>query len=319
MPEHFDARYVATLLPTGTLEVVMDKLFIFSPTKEEHADFYLCAMSSLLTWYQLEQRGRTQLGQGVLEMKKADWEGILIVEATSITAKDRKRIQELFLPLRNREALPLEEELQDPDRIAFDLAYLEICGVEDPDSFRKKLERELRANAAERRERARSVEDAKTGISASRRPSATIDAYASRIASGIEFPPDPRIFAKKTTGRIVQVEGPIDGPVTIGSDLFSHSDLFCGDRKVASAEDPKSAAYVRGVLLHDPEVESVDLPPEEELGVVVDAWESAVSEWRQEFDEAVSKTTKSIADPRVRAEIRERALSLLHAQDPAPY
>jgi hypothetical protein len=66
-PEHIDKRYVFTLLDADDESVVIDKLYLFEGGKKEDGAFIHAALNSLYTWYQIELRGRSQLGQGVLE------------------------------------------------------------------------------------------------------------------------------------------------------------------------------------------------------------------------------------------------------------
>src|SRR5208337_1747848 len=63
-PEHIDRRYVFPLVPAEDESVVIDKLYLFEPFDGETIDIVHAALNSLLTWYQVELRGRSQLGQG---------------------------------------------------------------------------------------------------------------------------------------------------------------------------------------------------------------------------------------------------------------
>lgn len=313
VPEHFANRYVATLVPAGAPDVVMDKLFFVVPNNQDHANLLLASLNSELTWYQLEMRGRTQLGQGVLEVKKADWEGVLILNPCKLAKTDAKNLVSVFAGIRATETVAAPQEFERLERIAFDDCFLKACGAADPAQSRQRVEREIRNAASERRERAHSVDDLRAARPTTRRPSASVDAYASKLAANLEPFPDPRTFTKGSMSRVVPVESPVDGTVTVGVDLFSHSDVFCGDRLIASAPNPKAAQYIRGVLLVDPGVDQIELPDDQELETITENWDNAAGTWRKTFDAAASSLLQQISDPRLREEIRQRALTLLHA------
>ena len=68
-----------TLVPEEDESVVIDKLYLFEPNAEIDAQLIHLALNSLLTWYQVELRGRSQLGEGVLELKVPDFGGVLLL------------------------------------------------------------------------------------------------------------------------------------------------------------------------------------------------------------------------------------------------
>jgi hypothetical protein len=72
VPEHFDKRFIATALVGDAAErVVIDTCYVVE-LQEQHQDLMTAALNSLLTWYQIELRGRTQHGEGVLKVKIPD-------------------------------------------------------------------------------------------------------------------------------------------------------------------------------------------------------------------------------------------------------
>jgi hypothetical protein len=268
IPEHFDSRYLATLLPKGEPAVVMDKLFTAIPNDPQAAESLLWSLNSLLTWYQLELRGRTQLGQGVLEVKKADWAGVLVHNPATIAKQDALELADLFKPIRNQRTSPADEDIIRLERVRFDIAYLRVLGGSFPETLRARVEEEFRAARSERRERARSVIGQRT--TPARRLTANVDAYAAKIAAGLDPFPDPRNYAPamregELQGSLIAISGPIDGPITLGEDLFTQGQVLVGDRVVASAGDLQVAQYVRGALLHDPDLPAVQVPPEAPL------------------------------------------------------
>jgi len=313
VPEHFDSRFLATLLPASSTQIVLDTLYSIIPQSSEDAELIHLSLNSALTWYQLEQRGRTQHGEGVLKVKVADWESVLVLNPAKIDKALARNLVEAFEPLKEFQKTSVTEELVRPERVAFDLLYLEALGIPDPKEFRLTVERELRAAISERKERAHSVDAAKATKTAIKRVTTSVDAFASRIASSLEPFPDPRTFAGSETGATVLVTTPIEGALELGEDLLSQGEVLSGGQVVASAGDLRAAEYVRGVLLHDPELSVVQLPDPDHLQATLSRWEEAVIEWRGRFDEATDKALNAIADVRLRAEIRQRALVLLHA------
>jgi hypothetical protein len=316
VPEHFDTRFVATLQSAKNPAVVLDKLFTVTP-HNAHAEPLLWALNSLFTWYQLELRGRTQLGEGVLEVKAADWKGVLVLEPRTLKPKQLATLRRLFEPLEDVPVGTVGDELARDERVAFDVAYLEACGVAAPDEFRLLLEREFRAAMAERRDRPASVADAKTTRRTIRRLTTDVDAHAARIAARLEPFPDPRAFFEATarSARYIPITGPVEGSLRIGDDLFSQGDVFAGDRKVASTGSPLAAQFVRAALLHDPGLSSVAVPKDlHQLAGVMAAWSKTAAEWHAAFRTHAEKALKAVTDERTRGAIEARARALLHAE-----
>ena len=248
-------------------------------------------------------------------MKVADWEGILVVNPDRLDEGTARSLQESFESLVGDRSLPLDAELQRPERLEFDIAYLAACGFDDPTSVRLELERELRAGMSERKERAQSVAAAKAGRSVINRTTANVDAFAARLAAALEPMPDPRAFvvAGQET-RTVLGASPFDGELTVGEDLFSHGEVFAAGHRVASAGDAYSALFVRCCLASRPDLAAVEVPKGEALVAIVSDWEEARHDWQRGFNEVAEGHLSAIADNRVRAEVRARALSLLHAR-----
>ena len=313
LPEHYDRRYVATLLTAGETAVVIDKLFVVELSTGVDAEIVLASLNSSLTWYQLELRGRTQLGEGVLEVKVPDLAGLLVLEPSALSKSERLRLLQTFAPLRDRRVPDSLELLADVDQIAFDTQYLDCIHVGATEAIRVTLGRELRGAVAERSERRESVADAKLD-GQRRRVTASVDAYASRIAAKMEAYPDPRALLRRSaTTETVSVAHAEGGRVRVGNDLFTHNDIFVGDQKVASTTSPQGAQFVRGVLLRDPELTTILVPVGAELTEVVGRWEQQVSEWQTTFEAVVARVLSGIPDERTRNAIRARALALLHA------
>ncbi len=313
IPEHHDRRYVATLLSAEQAAVVIDKLFVVELSAEADAEVVLASLNSSLTWYQLELRGRTQLGEGVLEVKVPDLAGLLVLNPSALRKGERLQLLKAFAPLKARRVSSSLELLADPDRVAFDTRCLECIRVDGLEAIRLTVGRELRAAVAERSERRESVADAKLD-SQRRRVTASVDAYASRVAAKMEAFPDPRALVRRSaTTEIIAIAHSESGRIRVGDDLFTHNDIFVGDERVATAANPRGAQFIRGVLLRDPDLTAVAVPVEPDLTEVMGKWEHQVAEWQTKFDAVLAWVLVGIPDERTRNAIRDRALALLHA------
>jgi hypothetical protein len=104
------------------------------------------------------------------------------------------------------------------------------------------------------------------------------------------------------------------GKVTVGTDLFNFTNVLVGDIVVATAQDPAGAQFVRGVLLHDPETDEVDVPTQPMLDHVILAWTAECTEWQEAVRGRSRIRADGIPDQRLRSQIRDRSLTLLHAQ-----
>jgi hypothetical protein len=314
VPEHFDSRFVATLLPDERDVVVIDTLYSLAPHNSRDTELLLASLNSIVTWYQLELRGRTQHGEGVLKVKLADWDGVLVANPGALGARAVSRLLAAFQPLRNADCLPTAEELARPERQAFDRTYLELVGAKEAEGTRLELERELRAAIGERHHRAHSLDEAKAFRAKTKKVTASVDAFASRIAAQLEPFPDPRAYTQSEDGTLILISTPFEGALRVGEDLFTHGEVFAGEERIASAGDPLAAEFVRGVLLHDPEMNAVTVPKGKQLEASVAAWGEAILEWQKRFEEIARNGLRSVTDDRLKREMRDRALVLLHAR-----
>ena len=315
MPEHFDRRYIVSRIPDGNDSVVIDTCYWAPLHKQEDAEIILAALNSLLSWYQLELRGRTQHGEGVLKVKIPDWHGILVANPESLAEAERDKLRHAWVPLAGSDPGPALDQVVEADRVAFDTAYLEVIGVPNAEDIRLEVERELRAAIAERHTRTESVAEAKHDRTPVRRATASVDAYASRIAARHEPYPDPRSFVKDETPALaVPIAESASGAVTVGTDLFTFGNVFVGGTHVASAGDQEGAIFIRGVLLHDPDVRTVNLPMSPMLKQVLASWEEECVRWQGRFEVVAREIMTGMTDDRLRGQIRNRALTLLHAQ-----
>lgn len=310
LPEHVDRRYpVSRLEPSDSDLVVIDKLYTATPNDPATATALLLGLQSLLTWAQIELRGRTQLGQGVLELKKPDWEGILVLRP-DLVGDD---LLDKFAPLSGLTTTFDLTAVAEPVRTSFDELYLSTIGASDPVAAREHLERELIAGVNERSLRRESVRQDRDEQRRQRRTSADVDAYAARVAARLHPHPDPREFVQpddKT--REVAILGPVVGSLAVGDDLFSTGKVLADGVPIADAGGDSAARYVLGVLTRDDALKVVHVPVED-LDGSLERWGTAREEWARAFEVALDDTTSGLTDPRLREQIRLRALEVLHA------
>jgi len=312
--EHIDKRYLFTLLADDDESVVIDKLYLFEPGKEDNAAFIHAALNSLYTWYQIELRGRSQLGEGVLELKIPEFSGLLIANPDQVSDKKRKALLDIFSGVPSPGAGPSLAELGTAARHDFDVAYLEVCGFKRPDDLSVRLEQGLRALAGERSERRLSVADAKVSRRKSMNVAASVDAYATRLASTLEPHPDPRTFVPKgARTEPVSVLAEVNGALDIGVELFNQGEIFSGQTCIARAGTVLAAQFVRGVLYVQPDLPQVEVPAQPNLEKAISAWAHESRSWHVKFKTVAARTLAGIDDPRTRLAIEQRALHLLHA------
>lgn len=316
IPEHADSRYIAVGLKAGDDTAVNDKLFIIQPRNEEHIALLLASLNSLLAWYQFELKGRTQLGQGVLELKKPELQGTLVLNPEALKKDQAKAILEAFEPVRTEELTDSFDVLGEEPRTEFDELILRTVGWPDPERGRLRLERELRAAASERKERRESIAEARRERRRAERRAVPVDAFAERIASRLQAYPDPResVPGEGAETISVAVEGSLEGVLSVGDELFNQGDVLADGSTVAKAPSDLAAQYVKAVLTHDRGQSEVEVPVQPLLEEVMRRWRQNVQAWKQEFERVVEDVAGSIDDERARAQVCDRALILLKAE-----
>ncbi|HYI63509.1 MAG TPA: hypothetical protein VEW71_01350 [Allosphingosinicella sp.] len=313
VPEHYDRRYIASEVTRDDESVINDTLYSVTPYKAEHLRLILWSLNSLLGWYQIELRGRTQHGQGVLKVKIPDFEGLLVLNPDRADSSVQKGLAGLFKPVGLAESSDSLSSLADVPRNEFDEAVLRTAGFSDPARARAQLETQLRAAVAERRERRLSVADAKIDRRKVR-GDASLDALATRMAAGSDLFPDPRDFVGHGVALTAfPVLTDVEGPLRVGTELFSQNEVYAGDTCIARLEDALSAHFVKGVLLRDPGLKEVQVPARWALERIVGEWDAACKAWHHRFEETAALTLRHTTDERTKREATNRALILLHA------
>lgn len=128
---------------------------IMPHTLRDHAELIAALLNCSLSYLWVESHGRTGLGGGVRQYALCDMASLPILDPRTVAPPDAARIVAAFVPLGARAILPVEDEMQQPDREVLDatVAAAMSIGVTEMQSVRQHLV-EL---VAQRRLRARSV------------------------------------------------------------------------------------------------------------------------------------------------------------------
>lgn len=317
IPEHFDQRFIVAALQADSPAVVIDKLYVIEPKVPTDQPFLLAALNSLLTWFQIELRGRTQLGEGVLETKIPDLEGIIVLDPRKLSSTELAEVMAAFHPLAHRRMQVVQEELELADRAGFDATYLSMLGIPSPrtEEMQSLFARELREAMSERRTRSESVADLKAQKAPKQKASRAVDAFAARIVAGISPYPDPRHHVANTALTTAVSISPFEGALSLGDSLFDAGKVFAGSEEIAAADDADQARFVRAVLTIDPQHTVVDVPTGAELKTAIELWTADVAAWWDEFVKVRDPILKQITDPKLVESIGLRALELAHASE----
>jgi hypothetical protein len=274
----------------------------------------MLGFNSLFAWYQVELRGRSQHGEGVLKVKLPDYRGIQLANPATISPARKDAVLAAFSELSGVGAGPSLEELGSSQRLAFDLAYLRACGFPRPQEIVVLLEQELRALAGERVERKLSVADVKISRRKATKVAASVDAYAARIVASMSPFPDPRTFIDADDDFIdVAITGLVDGPLAVGIELFDVGEVTSGGKCIARADNVTAAHIVRAILLIDPNTSIVKVPKGAGLQKMHKEWQAAIKRWRVELLKVSEQVLAGVSDLRRRDAVNARALSLTHA------
>lgn len=315
LPEHHDKRYIFTKISAENTSVIIDTLYSFTPNRDDDSAFIHAGLNSLLGWYQVELRGRSQHGDGVLKVKLPDYRGILLANPQTVDVVDKAAVLDAFSSLKGAGTGPSLEELGTPERLAFDVAYLRACGFEDSERKVLLLEQELRALAGERVERKLSVSDAKVSRRKATNAAATVDAYAAKLASMVQPYPDPRTsFTDGGQMTSVEILARPNGPLVVGAGLFDAGEVSDGGTVIARAGSVIGANIVKAVLTIDPDIKKIDIPTGARLQDVFNRWQLLVAKWHTEFEKATERGLLGVTDARTRQTVINNALTLLHAQ-----
>lgn len=314
IPEHLDRRYCATLVPADQDVVVLDKLFSVTPNRPEDAVKLLIGLNSILTWCQLELRGRTQLGQGVLEIKIPDLAGILVPDPNKVGAS----VVDAFKALSaNRGAFDAEDMFSD-ERTVFEDALFKALNINsiEGDAFGA-LSTQFQLMASERRQRAESTKQERSAKAKPARGVASADGFATEVLRllGQVFPSPAEYLPAGAELDVVAIEGMVEFPLTIGQSIFDDGALLSAGTPIAQTDDFDRADFVRVTLMSHPTLREVNVPGVTLAKEVMTNWHAAAKSWNEKFEVAFDKALTGVMDPRLRSTIKTQALRKAGALD----
>lgn len=99
--------------------------------KDENKIFLLALLNNILSMFFIESFGFGR-GLGALDLRETKFKKDFKILNPGVTVwlRKRKKIIKAFQPIFNRDRLPLEKELQQKDRIDFELMLLKIYGLD---------------------------------------------------------------------------------------------------------------------------------------------------------------------------------------------
>ena len=99
--------------------------------QQENKTLYLALLNSTASLFLIESFGFGR-GLGALDLRATKFErDFKILNPNILTDEQKLQIVELFRPMMQRNRLPLEQELESADRIAFENALMEIYGISE--------------------------------------------------------------------------------------------------------------------------------------------------------------------------------------------
>ena len=98
--------------------------------KDENKIFLLALLNNILSMFFIESFGFGR-GLGALDLRETKFKkAFKVLNPELLSDAQKKEIIEAFQPIFNRDRLPLEKELEQKDRIDFELTLLRIYGLE---------------------------------------------------------------------------------------------------------------------------------------------------------------------------------------------
>ncbi len=117
---------------------VMTSNTFFGISFHTEQDLYAALLNSTLTFLFVELTGRQTWGEGVLYIYGPELKDLPVPQVAQIPIPLRKRILKAFDPLRQRQIMPIAQEVKQKDRQALDRAVLEALGL-DPDRYLREI------------------------------------------------------------------------------------------------------------------------------------------------------------------------------------
>ncbi len=123
--------FIAECTPRVFIDQRMIGLSIKEPYQEENRDLLLALMNSILSMFFIESFGFGR-GLGALDLRATKFErDFKLLNFELLSNEQRQSIINAFQPIANRNRLPLEQEIEQADRVSFERVLLEAFGIDD--------------------------------------------------------------------------------------------------------------------------------------------------------------------------------------------
>ncbi|WP_432110680.1 hypothetical protein [Streptomyces sp. YPW6] len=274
--------------PTLAADILIPDNFLYSAPPAELSVPRAFAAVANLTWTNLmaEVYGRRGGGDGVLHTYVRELAQLPIINPLRFTRAQAEDMVELFNRVSSRSALPIDDELRQPDRQAFDSWAMKYLFGEDSDDAARAVERAIRDLAMERTQR--TISGREQQQKAVRRTVFDPAPIAARILMDHGIPPRLRDFLpseESWTGMITTMDVPAheSAPATLGETLLDQGDVLIGQNKLMETPSEAHSRAVVALLAVDPKFTGeFALPVDSDVvSAAVDEWSAAWGTWRQ--------------------------------------
>ena len=113
---------------------IADTFFIGESINEENSSLLRALMNSTLYYFEIELKGRVNLGEGLLTFYGPDIKSTLVINPDHISHYSQANILKTYKALQKRKIKNISEEVKQKDRRALDAAVLEALGL-DPERY----------------------------------------------------------------------------------------------------------------------------------------------------------------------------------------
>jgi len=126
---YHNSLFIAKFSNRSFIDQRMIGLSIQTQYQNENKDLLLALLNSTLSMFLIESLGFGR-GLGALDLRASKFErDFKILNPDLLTEIEKNRIIKSFIPIKNRDRLPLNQELKMEDRITFESILMEIYGI----------------------------------------------------------------------------------------------------------------------------------------------------------------------------------------------
>lgn len=303
-----DVHYVPEL-PEG---VVIPNNFMYSTPPPELQHSRLIAAVANLSWTHVmaEVYGRRSAGDGVLLMYLRELNALPLPDPRLMTQAEADEFLLLYEAIATRPVQPVTQELQRPERQAFDRFGMSfLVGPERAADAADAVARALRDLTAER------IAKAATGREqqqrARRRQDFDPEPIAARVLQLAGRPPDLRVLLGDLDPEVIDnvtFEVPPHEraeTITVGASLLDHDQLMVNGAVVVATPTPAHALALRSAMTTDPEMAGPFTLPrrEDAANEAVASWEARFATWGAEVRERTGTMLPGVARARRRGTV----------------